>query len=53
MGGSEDAAAGMMGVLASTAMIGVGVAGAGMVLKQMNNLGNSVSPQRRRRRARK
>lgn len=50
----DDAAAGMMGVLGTTAMIGIGVAGAGMVLRQMDRMGDSVSqPQRRRRRVKR
>ncbi len=55
MTGVDDAAAGMMGVLASTAMIGVGVAGAGMVMKQMDKMGDVATqqPRRRKRKSRK
>lgn len=49
MGGTDDFAAGMVGLLGSTVMLGVGVAAAGSLIRQVDRMGEQT-PRRKRQR---
>jgi hypothetical protein len=49
MGGTDDFAAGMVGLLGSTVMLGVGVAAAGSLIRQVDRMGDQPPKQKRQR----
>jgi len=53
MGTIDDAAAGMMGIIGTSAMIGVGAVAGMSMIKMMNRMGNSVTRTRKRTRKNK
>lgn len=53
MGTIDDAASGMMGIIGTTALVGVGAAAGMATVKMMDRMGNQMTRKQRRTRKRK